>query len=708
MFRIAIVFVVVGMAAEGREVPTFALRPYFEANAGRSEVLDHLGIRFITRCANLDLGFAPGRIYVHAKRWQEVELGRRHEMRVSGGALFFFEVGVKSCCPEGRDPLGGQSSFFRGADVRGWETGIPHYGGILYSQVYRGIDLVFFFDQKNRLTYEFHVEPGADPSQINLCFQSVETIRPLEEGGMEIVTAAGSLEDSNLLCYQESVEGRDPVAGTYRQTGSTSYGFEISRKYDSSRTLVIDPTLAYSSYWCVGQFRTAVVDGEGNLYLAGGAGLDFPVTPGAYDTTHNSPSYSDVAVTKIDSAGKVLWSTFLGGAEEDYAYVSAVNEKGELYVSGRAGVGFPTTAGAYDRSFNGGTANPVHTAADAFITKLSADGSHLLYSTYLGGRGQDIGRGIHLLPTGELVISANTQSPDFPTTPGVILQRNPGGTSHGYVSKISADGSDLVFSTYLGTTNASNEFIFAVAEDDRGNYWFAGSTTGTDWGDLSVTPDAFQPKRGGGKNDLYLGKISPDGKKLLYLTWLGGSDVEWIETEGCNDKEGNFYITGQTKSSDFPTTAGAYQREKKGFSDAFLVKFRPDGTLAVSTLFGGDSTADETFWGPVVGPAGRVWCAGLFRSDRLATPGAFQMKHRGEGDAFLAVFDADLKTYIYGSYIGGRGHEKGRFVAVAPDGSAAYVVGHTSSPDFPQVKPPQSPEIKQFMAFVAKFDVSDL
>lgn len=462
----------------------------------------------------------------------------------------------------------------------------------------------------------------------------------------------------------------------------------------------MESTLRYSSAFSIGQFRAAVVDSEGNLYLAGGAGVDFPATPGAYDTDSNGGG--DVGVAKVDADGNLIWATYLGGPREDYAYVCAVNDIGELYVSGRAGEGFPTTSGAFDESFNGGVDNPVHDPADAFITKLSSDGSRLIYSTYLGGSGQDIGRAIHLHPTGEVVIAAGTESRDFPTTPDALLPENPGGRNHGYIAKLSADGSHLIFSTYLGTTNSSNEYIFSVAEDNRRNYWFAGSTKGTDWGSLTITPDAFQPERSSGQVEMFVGKLSLDGKKLVYLTWFGGSGAEWLETEGFNDASGNFYITGVITSPDFPTTPGAYQSRINVEHGGFVARINADGSLGASTVF------DSALWGPAIDSRGNIYCSGSTEMSGLATPEAFQTMHKGAGDAFLAVFDPTLSTLLYGSYLGGSEHEKGRFVAVLPDASAVYVVGHTSSTDFPLVNAPWNPELGSWRSFVAKFDLSDI
>jgi hypothetical protein len=271
------------------------------------------------------------------------------------------------------------------------------------------------------------------------------------------------------------------------------------------------------------------------------------------------------------------------------------------------------------------------------------------------------------------------------------------------MAKLSSDGSRLVFSTYLGTTNSSNEFIFSVAEDNRGNYWFAGSTRGTDWGSLAITQDAFQPERGGGKVDMFVGKLSMDGRKLVYLTWFGGSGEEWIETEGFNDESGNFYIAGVITPGDFPTTPGAYQSKLKGSENGgFVARINVDGSLGACTVF------DTAFWGPAMDSRGNIYCTGTTIEDDLVTPNAFQTTHKGGGDAFLAIFDPTLSNLRYGSYLGGAKHDNGRFVAVSPDGGAAYIVGHTSSTDFPLVNNPWNPELGNWRSFVAKFSLLDI
>ena len=471
------------------------------------------------------------------------------------------------------------------------------------------------------------------------------------------------------------------------------------------------PKVAWATYWGAGgaNNRTVSIDRAGNVYMCGGTNSkDWRTTTGV-----RHAGGSDVTIAKFDPLGRRVWSTLLGGPSEDYAYVSEVNEKGELYVSGRAGVGFPTTKGAFDETFNGGRGGGPHSATDAFVVKLSTDGK-VIYSTYIGGSGDDNGRAIHLLPSGKLVVGGgNSTSADLPTDRGTcagpVLKPQRGGAKDSWVAVVAADGRSLDFCTYIGPsddTGRGDETVRALGADRDGNIWIGGTSSGTD---VQPTPDAFQKKRGGA-SDAFVAKISPDGRKMLYFSWIGGGGPDDIETEGVSDDEGNFYVAGSTGSADFPTTPGAFQTApKRGGAGAgarvgcgWVAKVGGDGRLVFATLYGGSPPGVARFFGPAIDRWGYVYCSGWSSStDAPLTPDAFQPKRAGTGttgDALLVVLSPDGQRLVYGTYLGGSGGESGRHIAVQPDGSAVCVTGETQSKDFPLMNPVQKTPAGAFLA----------
>ncbi len=454
--------------------------------------------------------------------------------------------------------------------------------------------------------------------------------------------------------------------------------------------------MAYSTYWGSGgaNLRATVADNSGNVYLAGGtASADWPTTLGP---AHQGDT--DVTVGKFDADGRLVWARLLGGSSEDYAYVAAVNDVGELYIGGRAGRGFPTTDGAFERSFGGGIGGGPHRPTDGFVTKFSADGE-VAWSTYLGGEGDENVRAIHLLPNGQVIVGGgNTTAADLPTDrgrlPGPVLKPSPGGARDAWVAQLAADGGSIDFLTYFGPNDdpGGDETIRGLGVDASGNIWIGGTTLGSD---LQTTPDAFQRTRGGpkGTSEAYVAKLSPDGRRLVYFSWLGGSGPDEVETESVSDSEGNFYLAGSTGSEDFPVSAGAFQSELKGrrsnggFSDGYVAKVTFDGRLAFATLFGGSTVGPEALFGPVVDQAGNVWATGRFRSwDTPITVDALQPRKAGPSDsqdAVLVGFSPDGTTLLYASFLGGSRTDHGRHLAIHPDGTSIYVVGETGSTDFP-------------------------
>ncbi len=389
------------------------------------------------------------------------------------------------------------------------------------------------------------------------------------------------------------------------------------------------------------------VDGGGNAYVTGRTlSDDFPTTDGAFDSSFNG-GWSDAFVAKLDATGALVYSTFLGGGgtggEDEIGLGIAVDSSGNAYVTGYTGSSdFPTTDEAYDRIYNGGW-------SDAFVAKLNASGSGLVYATFLGGSPEtdivggrpegDHGYGIAVDALGNAYVTGKTSSPDFPTTTGTSLH----GSFDAFVAKLDPAGSALVYATFLGGKDEDAGRDIAV--DGIGNAYVTGWTKSPDF---PTTRKSFQPVFAGGKkrecsrlnycpSEAFVAKLDPSGANLLYGTFLGGSGRDFGRGIAV-DASGNTYMTGYTSSSKFPTTAGAF-----------------DTDCGTDT----DGLCDVDAFGNIV------------------------------GDAFMAKLDPSGANLLYGTFLGGGGYEFGFGIAVDASGNA-YVAGSTTSTDFPIAPDPMT------------------
>ena len=383
-------------------------------------------------------------------------------------------------------------------------------------------------------------------------------------GGTSYDTGTGIAVDTAGNAYVTGTTGSadfPTTLGAYQ----TTYG-----GYDDAFVTKLNPTgtaLVYSTYLGGTSYDTGTgiaVDTAGNAYVTGTTGsADFPTTLGAYQTTYGGNG--DAFVTKLNPTGTALvYSTYLGGTSDDVGYGIAVDTAGNAYVTGyttsyTTSPYFPTTAGAYQTSFGGGY-------DDAFVTKLNPTGTALVYSTYLGGTSDDVGYGIAVDTAGDAYVAGYTTSP-FPTTAGAYQTTFGGGYDDAFVTKLNPTGTALVYSTYLGGT--SYDTGTGIAVDTAGNAYVTG-TTGS--ADFPTTLGAYQTTYGG-NGDAFVTKLNPMGTALVYSTYLGGTGNE-VGYGIAVDTAGNAYVTGFTTSTtDFPTTAGAYQTSFGGGDDAFVAKF---------------------------------------------------------------------------------------------------------------------------------------
>ncbi len=453
------------------------------------------------------------------------------------------------------------------------------------------------------------------------------------------------------------------------------------------------PSLVFATYFggeLEDTLRDVAIDAQGNIYVTGGTeSPDFPTTTGAYDRTFNG--WHDVYVAKFDPLGSLVWSTFLGGPNYDRAYAIEVGADGSVYVAGRAGDFFPTTAGVVQPVFAGDVnPNGAYGTQDGFVARIAPDGSAILWATYFGTDDRDFIRDIDLDADGNVYIAQPNVGRPHPHITLNAYQQEPAGGYDMVVAKISADGSTVLYATFLGGSG-DDGFGPAIRVDAQGSAFVLGSGTSTD---MPTTPGAYDRTYNGGL-DLHVAKISPDGSQLIYATYLGGSGNDGTEThELAIDSLGHAYVSTGVKSSDFPTTAGAFQTSYGGSGgpgtgqgtnypgDVIVAKLSPDGSqLLAATYVGG--RWGEGAEGIAVDEAGNVFISGATYSDDFpVTPYAFQPALAGSADFFVAKLTGDLTQLSYATYLGGSDIDYGR-TSWAGDAGSLVVGGSTISGDWP-------------------------
>jgi hypothetical protein len=573
---------------------------------------------------------------------------------------------------EGEDPRPGVTNYIIGNDPSRWKSNVPTYGSIIYRDLYPGIDLRYK-GTEGTLKREFIVAPSANPSVIRLRYDGVDTIAVDETGAMHISAGNSTLTESPPVCYQEIGSEDVSVSAVYGVLSDHDVTYALG-PYDPAFPLVIDPPLIYSTY--LGGIsqeygNSIAVDSSGNAYVTGNTySSDFPTTLGAYNQTYGGGGNSDAFVTKLAPDGSTLvYSTYLGGSEDDQGLSIAVDSDGTAHVIGYTySSDFPTTWGAFNQTKGG--------SSDVFVISLNQAGSGLVYSTFLGGSDKDDGSGIAVDSWGNAYVAGETDSPDFPTSPGAY-NRTYGGSTDVFLSKLDYVG-NVVYSTFMGGAGQDNGK--SIAFDNSGNTYVTGYTSSSDF---PTTPGAYnQTYGGGGNSDAFVTKLNPLGSSLVYSTLLGAAGND--RSNGIAvDNSGNAYVIGYTGSSNFPTTIGAYNRAYSGgYSDAFVTKLNWAGSsLLYSTYLGG---ADEDYGRSIaVDSRGNAYVtAETYSSNFPTTIGAYNRTKGGSFDAFVTKLNPAGSSLLYSTYLGGAGEDVGVGITVDSHGNA-YVTGSTESSDFP-------------------------
>lgn len=525
------------------------------------------------------------------------------------------------------NPIGGVVNYVRGSNPAAWLLDIPTYGRVRYQNIYPGIDVVYY-GKDGRLEYDFVVAPGARPQRIRIRYEGARAVQLDADGNLLLKTGTGTLVQHRPVVYQEINGGRQAVEARYLVSGDRVQ-LRLAR-YDRSRPLVIDPPLSWATYTSLegsgsSDISSVATDSTGNSYITGHAvnpvtqasdcvvaevnsggtkmvfktvlaGTDISDSAGyaiVLDTLGNiyitgqtdSNSFPvvgsnpvpagqgvDAFVTKLDNTGKIVYSTYLGGSLTDVGYGLALDISNELYVTGGTqSTDFPHTRNAYQGTLGGGI--------DAFLTVFDPTGK-MLYSTLLGGSGDDVGYGVAVDVGYNEYLTGSTKSTNFPVTAAAAQPQNAGGIDV-FVTKLAPFGGP-VYSTYIG--GGGDDVPVGIAVDSAGMAYVGGNTNSNNF-PTGVT--AYQ-QLSHGKGDIFAFKLQAAGNQLGYATYLGGGGVDHASGIAL-DTNGVLYIAGSSSSADFPIT-NAFQTALKGTINGVVAAISPDGvSLQFSSYLGGSA-----------------------------------------------------------------------------------------------------------------------
>lgn len=632
------------------------------------------------------------------------------------------------------DQIAGRRNYLLGNDSAKWLTNVPLFARVRYAEIYPGVSLTYYgnhgavalpqkslprsevgticvsswvkgnfnktdsvfdppaytdgndsgvhetFEPKpSAFEYDLEVEPHADPRAIRLKIEGVK-LRLSAAGDLVLAGDSSRIIQSRPVAYQIIAGRRRAVDVDYQLRPNREIVFDVG-DYDRNEPLVIDPTIIYSTY----------LGGSNN---DSGSSIAVDASNNVYvagtTSSTNFPTrgaafplksgLDDIFVTKIDATGKnILYSTYIGGSGLDRADGIAVDANGNAYVVGR--VGDTST----DFPTTAGSLAPTYRGGDfdGVVFKLNSQGNALIYSTFLGGEDNDSTEGIAVDAAGNAYVTGGTRSSGFPVTSSAFQSFRTGDTD-AYLTKLNSSGSAVLYSTLLG--GGATDRGSSVALDNSGKVYLTGFTASADF----PTQNAFQGFSGG-SFDAFIAKFNPDASgaaSLVFSTYLGGSGDDKAYGIALAGNTGNIYVAGQTSSSNFPIL-NAMQSSLGGFLDAFVAEISPSGEKVYATYLGG--SGDDRATGIAVNSAGAVYVTGYTSSTNFPVRSPLQSTNGGGYDAFLAKFNAAGSALVYSTYLGGAANENTvssitstNPIALDTSGNA-YVTGYTASSNFPAV-----------------------
>ena len=649
-------------AADGKQFSAnFGKMPLsFQANQGQTEP----GVQFLSRGPGYSLFLAQGEVILNL----EPELAASQTARPEAGPVDTLRMKLLGANPKatvaGIDLQDSVVSYLIGNDPKKWHSGIPTYGKVNYTQIYPGVNLVFYGNQR-QLEYDFVAAPGADPESIAWQIQGA-TASIDANGNLSLNAPNGPASFKKPVLYQMDGDKRFAVDGSFQVAGN-KVSFTVG-SYDHDRPLIIDPVLSYATYlggtltdgigFYVGPgdqspTQGIAVDGQGSVYVTGYTySTDFPMQS-PYKSTQpakmSGSNWPSVFVSKFSPDGSsLIYSTYLGGNGLDYGYAIAVDSNGSAYITGSTtSPDFPVTSGAYQTvcspvpSNTGAPYSPSCSSfyqPSAFVSKLNPTGTGLVYSTFLGGYGNAGAVAIAVDSAGRAYIAGNMQEECdtdynfqscFPTTAGAVIPASAVSVQEfGFVSVFDPSGAKLLYSTVYGDLNGTGSkasdgsgptYATGVAVDANGYFYLVGHTEA---GDLPTTAGVIQPTQGPVYDGVplyawrgFVVKFNPvtssGGASLAYSTYLGApaltsiSNISDFISGVAADSDGNVYVTGLTQSPNYPVTAGAYQTTCAAVAGtacdaAYITKLNPTGSAIVWATYLGSLSSSDAL--SMVGP----------------------------------------------------------------------------------------------------------
>ena len=575
----------------------------------------------------------------------------------------------------GQDLQPSFSNYFIGSDPSAWRRKILNFGSVLYKDLYPGVHLKLHQQNSAQLEYDFLVDPGADPASVQLEFAGALKLEIDKTGDLIVHTRRGLLRHQKPKLYQ----GSKQIDGRFVKRTANRVGF-LAGSYDKSKQLVIDPVVLYSTYIGANlddQLNAMVVNPDGTVIVAGATkSTNFPRNSGATITTDAGGSF-DTILFKLNASGtNVVFSSVIGGNRDDIAQALAVDSIGNIYVAGTtSSTDLPVSANAFQKTNAGGfsASDPIF-RGDAFLIKLDPTGTSLMFATYLGGSLGDSVTGLLLDRDQSPILIGNTLSATFPVTANAF-QRAIGGNSDGFIAKLNAIGTDLVYSTFLGGSGPDS--LAAITTDADGGFYVTGATSSPNFRTTANAPQ----KTLAGNSDIFATKFS-NNWSLEYSTFYGGTGSD-AGTSIAVDSKGIVVVAGTTTNGSFPVTSATSLQDFYGGGNTDGVFFSLDapGTkVRFASFFGGNRQEENLkvrFY-----PDGSILLAQTTDSTNFpVTADAFR-RNSGGRDILLIKVPADLSVLTYATYFGGANNDFLNAIHLDTAGNI-YLSGNTDSQFFP-------------------------